>query len=332
MLQAKVWIALLLWPTASLGRSLYRQDLGPVLGPLICSVGNTVPQARDLWKKGIYDAGVQVFLLKPTGQSPLAGSLASKAQELAASQHHKGYSFGHCPNRSTSWVATTPAPIPLQQAEGHTTLNMSHLRHFCRLFRADYAPAGMAKPRKLLLHSEAIKHRSASLSTALLGRGSLSVSCRPRKPKWLGQVLWYLAPVGEGPYPQLTDLGQERSPPLRQGLFEWINKTRREMGIQELAHRHSPLHDVTQTLIEENLTVAHNRRDLGKASGLVKQNSGAFIGENRVMAKSLAEAAWLLWNSPRHRHLLLSTKATHMATSSRQVGSSELAVMVFAKF
>jgi hypothetical protein len=310
-----------------------RSDLDAPLSKLICSKkASAPPPTSELWKHGIFDAGAHVYILSATKKAPNSlSNLEPMAKSFADESHHLGYTFGSC-SKFRHWVATTPSPMNLSQKAGVFRLSARRVRSYCQWFRIDYAHAKHGKPRRLFKSKKGVSTKNIAINTGLLERGSLSVTCKPRHPKWLGPVLWSLQPVKEGPLdkPLLT---QQLSMKKRDGaLHTWINRVRQDMGLNTLDTASKPFAEITKPLISQNLSIQHHRGDIRKVSKGIKEQNGKFLGENRVQAKSFEEAAWLLWNSPRHRSLLLNSKATHLATLGKRLKSEELSVMVFAKF
>ena len=326
----KLGILLLLTPQLAKGLSL-RSDLRAPLSELICIDSNqSSPDTRSLWSKRVFDAGVLLYVLNADPSNPNnEENLESMGRSLAAEVSHKGYIFGSC-NPSKMWVATTPAPFPLLNSPTKVRINPKKMDHYCSWFRIDYAHARHGKPRRLFKSNKTKKPVVISADTSLLERGTLSVTCKPRKPSWIGPVLWSLSPVKQGPLDSpilFKDLT-----PQKESLNSWVNKVRLEMGLSALSHSDKKFKSLAETLVTNNDSIHHNRNDIRELSKKLKHAEGKFLGENRVQARSNEEAAWLLWNSPRHRSLLLHKKATHFSTLGKKMNSKKLSVMVFAKF
>ena len=60
--------------------------------------------------------------------------------------------------------------------------------------------------------------------------------------------------------------------------------------------------------IQKNIT--HDRSLLKKVGEDLKAKKTKLLGENRVAAPTTERLAWLLWNSPSHRSLLLHKNAS----------------------
>ena len=315
------------------GAVSFRRDLFMSFDKLLC--GDTekkvagleaAPPASRLWRHGIFDAGARVYLLGPKGASQ---QLEKAAQSMARKNYHKGYSFGKCA-KNRYWIVTTPSPIAFKQEGEIMRLKAQDLHSYCKWFRIDYAHAQYGRPRKLFKSKDQKVEKSLLINTTLLERGSLSITCKPKKPTWLGPVLWSLAPVKKGPLEKAFLAGsvEQKAP---KALENWINLVRVNTDLGPLSSTEAFSH-ITKPLISKNLSIRHHRKDIRKVSREIKKQKGRFLGENRVKADSFEEAAWLLWNSPRHRSLLLHSKATHLATMAKRVKSERLSVMVFAKF
>lgn len=306
-----------------------REDLIAKLGPLLCTQ-KLSPQSSiaDILGYGIFDAGIQFLILD--SKKPLSHpKLNHAAQKITRDHDHLGYAYGFCAKNSY-WIATTPAPVRIERTRKKIILPLRELARYCRRYRVDFAEADFGRPRSILKTPVEKGTHKAHISTTLLPRGSMSLSCEPRPSQTVPSLLWALWPINKGPYdaPPLIKQFDDKA----DNLFLWSNQIRDLMGLPPLALKAEALEQIAHSLLKKNPTIHHNRKAIKKVAHELKRQKGRFIGENRVRARSFSDAAWLLWNSPPHRSLLLHKRATHLATASRKVNHDQLSVMVFARF
>jgi hypothetical protein len=78
-------------------------------------------------------------------------------------------------------------------------------------------------------------------------------------------------------------------------------------------------------------SLSHDRLLLKKTAALLEDTAKLrLIGEDRVKGKDAHAMAWLWWNSPRHRSLILNTEATAAGLAARGLGEEQLAVLAVA--
>ena len=111
---------------------------------------------------------------------------------------------------------------------------------------------------------------------------------------------------------------------------DWINTVRLQAGLNLLKDDNIHLQASSKRLAKR-MTVRHDRRQLRQERKTLSEHELELLGENRVEGVSYEEMAWLLWNSPRHRNLLLNPKATHVSIGDKVKNQRSLAVLVFAK-
>lgn len=309
-----------------------RADLASFMTKLVCDEKET-PDTRKAWEAGIYDAQVAVQSLKPkAGQKIRKEDIQKAADVLATRNNHYGLSHGQCPNESY-WVITSPAPKPLAPPKDETiTIAAQDYRDYCDNVRVDFAAADKGQPRNILTQkSVATTTEALQINTKLLPSGVLSITCQPRYPAWQGPVLWYLVPVKDGASSEIPESqALEHDSPI-QALQLWVNAVRKKEGLSPLADNHPRMQWLSEQLLK-NSTIRHNRKLLEQAQQALKKNNARLVGENRVKAQNLAQMAWLLWHSPRHRQLILNKEATHFSVAAQQIKQEQLAVLVFGKF
>ncbi len=295
------------------------RNLSPAVNAAMCSGATLAP----LWAAGLYDAQIEGRQLQlPYGRKWLAADLSKKAAALARLRHFGSYAAGTCGAGDRAWIAAFPAPAALTRQGDHIELPLAALNSRCADFRVDFAAAAAGQPRQLPVSG-------SSLTAPAKSNGVISITCQPKAPRWQGPVLWYLLPVGSGPLPQvpaLAEVAPASSPAaLPISLTHWINRLRAKAGLGAVAGQRAL--DTAAELLVVDDTLAHDRSLLTKIKGSLENQT--FLGENRVRSADLAGMAWLLWNSPRHRSLLLDRDATSIGIAVKTVGAEQLAVLVF---
>jgi hypothetical protein len=289
-----------------------RKDLSKKIAKIVCA--DKKIDLKNSFANKIYDAQIDGQLLfRINGGKSSIKDAARKARAMAKTRKYHGYAFGVC-DSGVGFSAATPAPMPLR---GKTLLPRVSLNKHCKSWRADFASAKPIAPRRLKIIKGKISLPNKN--------GVLSVTCQPKKPRWLGPVQWYMAPVGKGPGKTpakkiLTKSGGTREQQLA-SLYKWINETREIVGLSKLIINENLEFSADTLAIGKRLS--HDRKMLRSTEKNLKPTGIHLIGENRVKSSNLEQLATLLWNSPRHRGLLLNKKATYIGAniSSNQVES-----------
>ncbi|MEY4631096.1 MAG: hypothetical protein RIQ81_1216 [Pseudomonadota bacterium] len=269
-------------------------------------------KARALWSSGIHDADVDFF----TATTPLTESAARQALAKHSASNRRSFAFGECPTENKkrgqsprAWVAAFRAPTaPIIEGEKIALPPGTGCRDF---FVRSLGPAG----------------RSSGVQVQMDGKfaipaadGTVTVTCsHDEKDKTIsrhGPELWFAFPAGKGPaaeVPGRNSILAQKDPAA--GFIVWINHLR---AIEKLP----PVEPVTfkgAPNLTRNATALHDRKQLAKIADLAKKQHGLTLsGEDRVMAKTRDDAMWLLWNSPRHRDLLLAPEATQIMVQASQ--------------
>lgn len=319
-----LWVCSGLWAYPGQAVTLVeRSDVTQGLKSLICKNSN-LPNAipLEMWALDIRDAQIEGGINQPhTNQMLTDVDLARQARSLAQIHHYNGYTYGRCAD-GRIWTVALPSPHPLTKNDSELVLPLSTLQQHCASWRADFAKNSGGD-------AELMHVRGGKISTQQLGDGVISVSCQPHSPSWLGPVEWFLAPVGNAPKPSIPGehlLTQNDNP--TDALLSWINHMRINQKLQPVLLNRD-LVDVAENLIIDT-SLAHNRTFLRKISSQLSDQKIRFLGENRVKGRSRHELAWLLWYSPRHRSLLLSSDANNIGVAIKRVGGNDLAVLIFA--
>jgi len=311
-------------PTAS-APPQWRQDLGPAFGAAVCA-GEVGGKPFAVWAAQAYDAQIEGRVVASrSGHTVALDQLGIRARSLASLRSMAGYSFGLCAGGQRGWIAVVPAPKPLQLGREQVALPMQELERLCSTYRVDFAAreGGVAGGLKSMGISSGI------VSVKGLGDGVLSLSCQPRTPRWQGPVLWYLAPVGRGPEMGPPDAESFAAASATSALVPWLQRFRAKQGLVPLASS-DQLNEAAANLVADG-SLVHNRQLLQKAATATKVKGTQLLGEDRVRAHDVASMAWLLWNSPRHRQLLLNNDANAIGLASRAIDDDQLAVIVVGR-
>lgn len=290
-------------------------------------------KAKILWDAKIYDASVAFF----TVDQKIDESIARKFAGTGASRETKSFSFGACPvekvgptKSDKSWLAIFTAPasaiiigekliIPLPSPCAATSVRW-------------VGTAGVSRGL------EKIREKSEDGGWLLPAKdGIVTVTCGHDQPSVkasdLGPELWFSIPTGKGPpntVPHQKLLGPSKDP--QKAFLAWINAVRDDekkvplkmldeasalAGVPDLTSKSTPFHD---------------RDNLKKIKKLAREKLGLeMIGEDRVVAATLLDSAWLFWNSPRHRDLLLSQKSSRALIQINTKKGITLSAVLFAK-
>lgn len=310
-----------------------REDIKTKVGPRLC--GDTPPNLQENWKNGIYDAQIEGQTLQSQEHQNIPLAKLTKASRLLADRHyHHGYSSGFCPN-GKAWVVTTPGARALHKMnEKAYQLDTKEVATYCREFYLDFAPAEKGPPRKLNLPEDFDGSQKLTITTDLLESGVISLTCLPKENHWQGPVVWYLAPVKKGPrkfVPHtklLTAQNNLKNP--SSNMLQWVNAIRADEKLPPLQELPTTYTKPLKNLVASR-SIVHDRLLLKDVQKQLKVRSATFLGENRVKGRQTTDMAWLLWNSPRHRSLLLNEKATHISTQLTPAGSEKLMVIALAK-
>lgn len=322
-------------PSSRFGLPHLRSDIGDKLANQLC-IGQKGLSIHDLWGRGIYDAQLEGhFMTIKKGMVAPPELLAKAAEILAGRTDHNGVHYGTCTANSTGWVITSPAPgnhVKIGDNES-INFNWSQIRPYCNEAHIDYAAASGGRARNLMV----LKHSNGTevtVNTAFLVPGTVSLTCYPKYGKNLGPELWFLVPVKGGPPAQAPTLEVlVKKPDKPEAAFmRWINELRGSAHLPALARLPSGLGNPGQKLLAQNDTIHHQIAHLEQVQSMLRGSGGLFIGEDRVKGGNWGDMAWLLWNSPRHRDLLLTNKANRLAVTMISAKGEKLVVLTFAKY
>ncbi len=312
------------WPS-----TFYRTDLKEAFNKIICSQGIQSPQYRSMWANEVYDAGVITYIIEIDGDPKNHKSAIEKEiNSLLKKENHRGYAYGRCRN-GRFWIATTPAPVKLKRKGQAFEVRIKNLTPHCRDYRLDFAAAEFGFSRRVFNSKYTRPKASLLIDPTLLDSGALSFTCYPTG-KTYGAQAWYMIPAKDGPKKEPI-LKQSLMAPGPSKLVNWINSVRSIHGLQPLDHGNKVIQKASQVLVANNTTTKHIKTNMRGIRHSLDQLGGRFLGENRVQSQSDMEAAWMLWNSPRHRHLLLLRKANNINIIKKKTRQSQLSVLVFSR-
>ncbi len=302
-----------------------KRELGEAFGKAVCD-GTVGDDTGTAWKLAVFDAQVEGRRVSPLGGLKLKPEqMDRKAKTLARLRGVGSYASGLCAD-GTGWAVALPASAPLTaDANGIVRLPVQDLSEQCESYRADFAPAEQGTPRTLSV-------ASGTIPTAKLGDGVIGVTCQPKAPRWRGPALWYLYPTGKGPaasVPEGEIFAEHAAQPIADLLSAWVNRIRLKEGLKALEFKAELGEQASNLAVDGSL--AHDRQLLKKTASILQETAQLkLIGEDRVKGKDAVRMAWLWWNSPRHRSLILNPGATAAGLASRSVGDEQLAVLAVA--
>ncbi len=306
----------------AIGKGAVKRDLSAAFGDAVCT-GGLSTNPSQAWERKVFDAQLEGRLVSPLGGLRLSSEqMEHKAKALAHTRGAGGYAYGMCKDGS-GWAVAMPAPEPLLADASHRIkIPLVALQQRCESYRVDFAAKDHGAPKEMAIEA-------GGISTKNLGDGVLSVTCQPKTPRWRGPVLWFLYPTGLGPdqiVPEAEVFAEAPAMPVHDQLAAWVNRIRRREGLKALEFKAELAEQAGLLAIDGGLS--HDRVLLKKTASLLDETAKIhLIGEDRVRAKDAASMAWLWWNSPRHRQLLLNTDATVGGLASRAVGDEKLAVL-----
>ncbi len=285
-------------------------------------------KAKILWDGGVYDASVAVF----TTDTKLDAAAARSSAEKSGHPEARSYAFGACPGDAgkkspaisspKSWLAIFTASAPAQ-LNGLELVLSEEVRKFCPNW---------------LVRSAGRQGSSQNVAEKLPGRwllpdadGIVTVTCShddAARASDRGPELWYSIPTGKGPAPEVPhrNILSQKADHQKSALLTWINALRQDNGLGQLKEARLPgAPDLTAIK-----TPFHDRKALEKIRKVAHSGKLKLVlsGENRVLARTEQDAAWLWWNSPRHRDLLIKPEATHALIQTRAVGHSLIVSLV----
>lgn len=260
--------------------------------------------SKNLQDKSIPDAQIELAFVKTDRE------LKSVAQEFAETNHHRGFSFGICPD-GRKYVVSTPAPANVLSTHDNQFEISTAALKACKSYEVAVIEDG--KPFPKTLASDVTKVARKNLAV-------LSVSCTPADKTDAGPELWALL------MPKFEHAPSQKS---IADLLSWIDTNRRKLKLPEL--KRNPKLDKTAEEAAKFKTLEHPHTLLMSKKALLKNEGLHLLGENRAISSSFTGLAELFWNSPEHRSLLLNAKADAIGYALDEVHGQKLLVLVLAQ-
>ncbi|MBP6218713.1 MAG: hypothetical protein KA436_09015 [Oligoflexales bacterium] len=349
-----------------------RQDLSPLLTGLLCQVESLPTDSlpadkietlsfRALSLK-IFDAQIEGFRVESEGEQELSLELLQKMAVQHKKRSYNGLAMGFCPSakgrKKSAWVAYTPAPTPVVLAE-HQIFLPKEVPKYCRSIVAYTAQRDRGRAEKIDLET-----RTAVIDLPKSFEGTLSYTCQSAEKNGLLPKLWYLIPIGEGPreIPPLWEQAMRRTrESSEETLFRWMELIRQREGLLPLPSPSTFQKEIDlssnqdrfpglDSLLREMVfpvdfsesfflrkeptkeVIDHDTQAIKKLKQYFESQKAQLLGEERSVGRDFKEMAWLLWNSPRHRNLLLHPKANFMAAKITKLDDQRtLLILIFAR-
>ena len=286
------------WNTLAIAQTpVLRKDFANYASDIMCSVDATSVRPVVLWKTGLFDA--QIFGRHVSEIE--SRKIESVAKQFAQSQKYLGYSFGSCLNKQ-HWIVAMPSPFPMSE------LLISHneklLRKYCNKWEFKWAASGLFNVGRL-------PALNATTSQDLKSNGVIGVSCKPKHAPGVGSQLWFMMPTTQSfelPVPEAAAIKDFSK------FGVWLNAVREKLKLKTLDFSSKVLANSANQLASPE-GIAHPLALLEREAKILKSEKLILISEARVLAPTIQDALWLLWNSPQHRGTLLNENAKFAAVS-----------------
>lgn len=295
-----------------------RKDVQDKLQQVLC-VDKIQLDAQKTIALGIYDAQIDARIIESIAGNALSGRmLEKKSKALAAMKRYNGYAHGVCSDRK-GWVAAFPAPSPLIRTKTGFKVQFKTLETACRNYRLDFASLSGGESQPLT--------KASVLNTQSLGAGMLEITCQPSFPRWQGPIVWYLAPTDADASLTGNAPAIEGNAAPTAGIISWISTVRKKQGLAPITINDKV--SKSAELLTIDTSVTHNRASTDSLKEKIKNTDNIkILGELRVRGQSAADLTWMIWQSPRHRDLILSREATLYGLHVKQVGTELLVVFL----
>ncbi len=292
--------------------------------------------AEDFVKNGLFDAQVEVLLMKPkesastnalkgltaAASSRLLGIVQKRALEVAEKSEQLGYAFGICAD-GAAWAVTFPAPFPVTVADGELNIPAQAAKDICAHGSINVLYVSETKGRAV----------SIPLSRNLTAKlpehpGYIGVQCTANAFPNSGPREWAIIPVA-GVTAHGDPIASDVGTPPEILLLAWINEKRKAelltpltmdkefssaaIGLLSGKKIHHDIHALTRTRM-----------------ALVRTGREPF-GENRVAGRTISELQNLLWMSPAHRNLILNPAADTAGMTVSQDSHGMFSVIVVGR-
>jgi hypothetical protein len=215
-------------------------------------------------------------------------------------------------NSSSHMYLLSPAPRAAKLDKETLQLPLKDIYNLCSKYKLKYIKASHGSSSSLKLASK--------IDISQLSPGHISLACLLKKHPQIGYHLWFMIPIGGSKKKIIFS---------KEKIIPWIQHIRKDHKLDHLEDISINLKEQLELLIKTNSSF-HNNKQLSQIrKSMSKQYT--LIGENRAIANSMQETIQLFWNSPEHRDLLLSKKASHIGVMSKTINSQILTTIIIAR-
>lgn len=330
---------------------LFRHDLYRLIHQRICAEppasAHLMAQLSTLITARSFDAGARLMSVQWSARQPGQSSPETQMIAMAQQAYHHGGAWGECdlpaarwpesiggsppwlrrshplpaaqpPRPRYGWIITTPSPY----AASHPHL-ASALKTQCHhLELLALAESGSTSPRKItyqtwqqLITQPTLDHTQYK---------SVSLRCLPRRPAWLGPVMWFLRHQSPPPSSPTTTIANPGA--FITTLHHLINQNRASMGLAHLQLPPPALHHALQdivTRLSRHSGLTHHHHELQQLTSQLTQTWGDDYGltslaELRVLAADPHGAYAQLITSPSHHRAIMHPRGQWLVSHQVQ--------------
>lgn len=305
------------------------RNIPPALAQILCE-RNAV--AEDFVKNGVFDAQIEVTVMKPKESLPKEASEGARKKLLAMAQKRSramaekseqlGYAFGVCED-GAAWAVTFPAPYPITVEDGELTIPEKARKEICShgSIKVLYVPEKKGRGVSIPI--------SRNLTAKLPSQsGYIGVMCTPNAFLNSGPREWAIIPIAGVTSQNLVSA----APPdatLEIQLISWINEKRKLELLGPLVSDSELSAAAKRLLLGRN--IQHNIHALTVAHMALAHVDRGLFGENRVAGRTVSELIDLLWMSPAHRDLILHPVADAVGITVSKTPEGLFAVIVVGR-
>lgn len=304
---------------------------------------NEIATAQKLWKRGIFDAQIEIQFVQPErdGDELTEMDLINQAKLVTRKLEFSSYLVGKC-SEKLGWIASFPAPESLNISQNVVRFSNSEFIKYCKEIDIRFAATRAGEV-------ERINAENGLIELEKYKNGTIGIVCQPKNVKKKGPVLWYLIPTSKrlsGYFPSSKMLSFEedfgkisknkkeffRDKALAE-IAQWINSVRLQNNRNPINFSKEILNKEISKLshVSDSRFLKHDRVRLREVAKTLKESGIALLGENRAKAAKAKDILWLFWNSPHHRQLLLSEKSNCGSVDIKKSAGQWHAMTIFAQ-
>jgi uncharacterized protein YkwD len=283
------------------------RSIPPALASILCE-RNAV--AEDFVKNGLFDAQVEVLLMKPKDPAPkeltaaasqrLLTMIQRRALEVAEKSEQLGYAFGICAD-GAAWAVTFPAPFPIIVADGELNIPAQAGKETCSKGSISVLYVSESKGRAVAVPL------SRNLTAKLPERpGYIGVMCTANAFPNSGPREWAIIPVA-GVTAHVETGASASGSSTETLLLAWINEKRKAELLTPLVLDKE--FSAAAAGLVAGRKIHHDIHALTLTRMALVRSGREPFGENRVAGRTVSELENLLWMSPAHRNLILNPAA-----------------------